>query len=178
MTGNNQHLSSLYSEREISDGMLPKGRDIFLCVVCWTRKVVIAIRRESIRHRAYRSPHEQTKKKGMYPSSCPTRYHCRAFDICSTPPLDAYLVPRQYYKTDHSRSTKPTGRDTACIMSSETRQPVPPVRILIINPNTSTHMTDALRPVVDDLGYPSVRISSSTHTSRFTLDMFHLTLPT
>ncbi|EXJ96352.1 hypothetical protein A1O1_01478 [Capronia coronata CBS 617.96] len=31
-----------------------------------------------------------------------------------------------------------------------------PVRILVINPNTSTHMTDALKPMVEGLGFPSV----------------------
>lgn len=31
-----------------------------------------------------------------------------------------------------------------------------PVRILIINPNTSKHMTDALKPVIEALGFPKV----------------------
>jgi hypothetical protein len=31
-----------------------------------------------------------------------------------------------------------------------------PVRILVINPNTSQHMTDALKPVLEDLRIPSV----------------------
>ncbi|KAJ4518038.1 dal80p-controlled protein [Exophiala dermatitidis] len=37
-----------------------------------------------------------------------------------------------------------------------------PVRILIINPNTSTHMTDALRPVVEELGFPDVHYTFFT----------------
>lgn len=36
----------------------------------------------------------------------------------------------------------------------------PGVRILVINPNTSTHMTEALRPVLEDLRMPSVSPSS------------------
>lgn len=31
-----------------------------------------------------------------------------------------------------------------------------PVRILIVNPNTSEHMTQALQPVIDDLGFKNV----------------------
>lgn len=31
-----------------------------------------------------------------------------------------------------------------------------PVRVLIINPNTSQNMTDALKPVVEQLGYKNV----------------------
>lgn len=30
------------------------------------------------------------------------------------------------------------------------------VRLLIINPNTSVSMTDALKPMIDDLGYENV----------------------
>ncbi len=40
-----------------------------------------------------------------------------------------------------------------------------PVRILIINPNTSQRMTDALRPVIDSLGFPSVQYSFFTSPS-------------
>ncbi|KIX00258.1 uncharacterized protein Z518_10397 [Rhinocladiella mackenziei CBS 650.93] len=40
-----------------------------------------------------------------------------------------------------------------------------PVRILIINPNASTHMTDALKPVVDALGYPSAEYTYFTSPS-------------
>ncbi|KAJ9602273.1 dal80p-controlled protein [Cladophialophora chaetospira] len=40
-----------------------------------------------------------------------------------------------------------------------------PVRILIINPNTSQHMTDALQPVVDSLGFPSVQYTFFTSPS-------------
>lgn len=32
---------------------------------------------------------------------------------------------------------------------------MPSIKILIINPNTSTHMTDALKPIIDGLRYPS-----------------------
>ena len=35
-----------------------------------------------------------------------------------------------------------------------------PVRVLIINPNTSQHMTDALKPVVDALGFENVSLAS------------------
>ncbi len=42
-------------------------------------------------------------------------------------------------------------------VAAASTEPVPPVRILIINPNTSTHMTEALKPAVEELGYPSVR---------------------
>ncbi|OCT46671.1 DCG1-like protein [Cladophialophora carrionii] len=38
----------------------------------------------------------------------------------------------------------------------------PPVRILIINPNTSQHMTDALGPVVDSLRLPSTQYTFFT----------------
>lgn len=31
-----------------------------------------------------------------------------------------------------------------------------PVRVLVINPNTSTHMTDALKPVINELGFKNV----------------------
>lgn len=31
-----------------------------------------------------------------------------------------------------------------------------PVRVLIINPNTSRHMTDALKPMVESLGFSNV----------------------
>ncbi|KIW20746.1 hypothetical protein PV08_01324 [Exophiala spinifera] len=38
----------------------------------------------------------------------------------------------------------------------------PKVRILVINPNTSTHMTEALKPVLEDLKMPSVEYSFFT----------------
>lgn len=41
-------------------------------------------------------------------------------------------------------------------------QPERLVRMLIINPNTSSSMTDALRPVVQGLGYPNVEFSFFT----------------
>jgi Asp/Glu/hydantoin racemase len=41
----------------------------------------------------------------------------------------------------------------------------PPLRILIINPNTSHHMTDALRPVVDSLALPSAQYTFFTSPS-------------
>lgn len=40
--------------------------------------------------------------------------------------------------------------------SKMTSQADVPVRVLIINPNTSQHMTDALKPVVEGLGYKNV----------------------
>ena len=39
------------------------------------------------------------------------------------------------------------------------------IRLLIINPNTSEHMTDALKPLVQNLGYNKV--------SRITLSANH-----
>lgn len=33
-----------------------------------------------------------------------------------------------------------------------------PVRLLVINPNTSQHMTDALKPVIEGLGYSNVSL--------------------
>lgn len=35
-----------------------------------------------------------------------------------------------------------------------------PVRVLIINPNTSQHMTDALKPVTDALGFENVSLTT------------------
>ncbi|KAK6380156.1 Protein dcg1 [Exophiala oligosperma] len=43
-----------------------------------------------------------------------------------------------------------------------TMETTPNVRILVINPNTSTHMTDALRPVLEDLQMPSVQYTFFT----------------
>ncbi|KAJ9503729.1 dal80p-controlled protein [Exophiala xenobiotica] len=40
-----------------------------------------------------------------------------------------------------------------------------PVRILVINPNTSQHMTDALKPVLEDLRIPSVEYTFFTSPS-------------
>ncbi|KAK5461204.1 Protein dcg1 [Exophiala xenobiotica] len=40
-----------------------------------------------------------------------------------------------------------------------------PVRILVINPNTSQHMTDALKPVLEDLRMPSVEYTFFTSPS-------------
>jgi Asp/Glu/hydantoin racemase len=44
-----------------------------------------------------------------------------------------------------------------------------PVRILIINPNTSTHMTEALRPVVEDLSLPGAKYTYFTCPSTATV---------
>lgn len=41
-----------------------------------------------------------------------------------------------------------------------------PVRVLIINPNTSQHMTDALKPVIDALGFENVSLSLIPTSSR------------
>lgn len=40
-----------------------------------------------------------------------------------------------------------------------------PVRALIINPNTSQHMTDALTPVIDALGFENVSFVSGVISS-------------
>lgn len=40
-----------------------------------------------------------------------------------------------------------------------------PVRVLIINPNTSQHMTDALKPVIDTLGFENVSFVSPVISS-------------
>ncbi|KAK5090324.1 dal80p-controlled protein [Lithohypha guttulata] len=37
-----------------------------------------------------------------------------------------------------------------------------PVRILVVNPNTSEHMTKALQPVIDDLGFKNVQYTLFT----------------
>lgn len=50
-----------------------------------------------------------------------------------------------------------------------------PVRVLIINPNTSQHMTDALRPVVEELGYHNVSITLPNHFTHITfISLFSL----
>lgn len=54
---------------------------------------------------------------------------------------------RLYFK---QQASNPSYNDTM------TQQSEVPVRILIINPNTSTHMTDALKPAVEGLGYQNV----------------------
>ncbi|KAH0848049.1 DCG1-like protein [Fonsecaea pedrosoi] len=46
--------------------------------------------------------------------------------------------------------------------TSSTSTPPPPVRILIINPNTSQPMTNALKPVVQDLGIPGAQYTFFT----------------
>ncbi|KIW72442.1 hypothetical protein PV04_00636 [Phialophora macrospora] len=46
--------------------------------------------------------------------------------------------------------------------TAPTSPPPPPLRILVINPNTSQHMTDALRPVVDSLALPSAQYTFFT----------------
>ncbi|KIW98797.1 uncharacterized protein Z519_00460 [Cladophialophora bantiana CBS 173.52] len=46
--------------------------------------------------------------------------------------------------------------------TNETATPAPPVRILIINPNTSQQMTDALVPVVENLGIPAAQYTFFT----------------
>lgn len=43
-----------------------------------------------------------------------------------------------------------------------------PVRLLIINPNTSQHMTDALKPAAESLGYSNVSLQSPS--------LFHKTI--
>ena len=40
------------------------------------------------------------------------------------------------------------------------QQDVPPVRMLIINPNTSVSMTQALKPMVEALDYQAVSVIS------------------
>ncbi|OAP62137.1 hypothetical protein AYL99_04340 [Fonsecaea erecta] len=56
-----------------------------------------------------------------------------------------------------------TTTDEASSSSSRPRpRPPPPVRILIINPNTSQAMTDALVPVVESLGFPAVQYAFFT----------------
>lgn len=44
-----------------------------------------------------------------------------------------------------------------------------PIRLLIINPNTSQHMTDGLRPAVEGLGYQDVSSDPNTHRNPFPL---------
>ncbi|EXJ75945.1 uncharacterized protein A1O5_00453 [Cladophialophora psammophila CBS 110553] len=46
--------------------------------------------------------------------------------------------------------------------TNETSTSTSPVRILIINPNTSQHMTDALVPVVENLGIPAAQYTFFT----------------
>lgn len=50
------------------------------------------------------------------------------------------------------------------------KQTETPLRLLVINPNTSQPMTDALRPMVQDLGYTQVSTTFDTH-------LFHHDMP-
>ncbi|OAL19062.1 hypothetical protein AYO22_10010 [Fonsecaea multimorphosa] len=49
--------------------------------------------------------------------------------------------------------------------STASPSPPPPVRILIINPNTSQQMTSSLIPAVESLGFPSVQYTFFTSPS-------------
>jgi hypothetical protein len=50
----------------------------------------------------------------------------------------------------------------------------PPVRMLIINPNTSQSMTDALKPVVENLGYHPVSLTAATIRGLNSMVLGHL----
>jgi hypothetical protein len=61
-------------------------------------------------------------------------------------------------------------------------RPTGDIRMLIINPNTSSSMTDALRPMVQSLGYPDVGQRSRSEEVIFVLNRdlrstSHSTLP-